>query len=181
MSSQQSEWGTTAYEGLNDLGVFKANILMVITGIVATIMLIIGSFYIYTDDDEKYLRVQGTVMQADCAQSITHDYNGKPNTSYKCNVLVDYKIDGKVYSKTIFVNNGSSSYLKDEPVDLVVSKNNYNDVQLAFMKKATTGIIMISLSILVVGLVYLNYYLTHNYKIFSAAQGTRTIFDVFGL
>ncbi len=175
----QNDWGTTAYDGLNDLGVFKANLMMIITIIVATLVLIFGVYYIYTDDDDKYLRIQGTVMEADCSPSTTNDSNGRTNVNYKCGILVDYKIDGKVYSKKIFSKNSSSAYLKDETIDLVVSKNNYNDVQLSFMKKSTVGIIVIVTACVIVGLVYLNYYLTHNYKIFSAAQGTKTIFDVF--
>lgn len=177
--STSSDWGSTAYDGLNDLGVFKANLTMIITTIAAIIFVILGIYFIYTDDDDKYLRIRGTVMQADCVSSITSDSNGKTNTNYKCSILVDYKIDGKVYSKKIFSRNTSSGYLKDEIIDLVVSKDNYNDVQLSFMKKSTTGIIIIILSCVITAMVYLNYYLTHNYKIFSAAQGTRTIFDIF--
>lgn len=174
-----SDWGNSLYDGAKGLGTFKADLGMVIALIVGCVLIIIGAYMAATDDSDQYLKVRGLVIAPNCVKSsISYDDKGRVIDNYKCNVVVTYKINGKVYSKKIYMT-GSSSYIKDEPIDLIVSKMDYNNVQVASMDRASVGGVMVFVAIVVVALAYLNYYLTHNYKLFAAAQGANTVVGLF--
>ncbi len=174
-----TDWGNHVYSGLGDVGVFKANLGIIIGIILGIILIVVGIYMVANDREGDYLRVRGTVTQPNCVKSsTTYDDKGHPIDNYKCNIVVTYMIDTKVYSKTMFVT-GSSNYIKDEPIDLMVDKKDYMNVQLAFMSGSNIGSILMTIALVVVGIAYLNYYLTHNYRIFASAQGANTIVSLF--
>ncbi|VBB17695.1 hypothetical protein YASMINEVIRUS_158 [Yasminevirus sp. GU-2018] len=178
-SKPVSDWGNTLYDGASGLGTFKADLGMVIALVVGCVLIVIGAYLVVTDDSDKYLRIKGVVVSPNCVKSsVSYDDKGRAVENFKCNMVVSYKINGKVYSKKIYMNS-SSSYIKDEPIDLMVSKTDYQNVQLASMDKSTLGSVMVLIAVVVVALSYLNYYLTHNYKVFAAAQGANTVVGLF--
>lgn len=181
MTSKQpiTDWGNTLYSGAEDIGVFKANLFMYIAVIVACVLIVIGLIMVSTDDSDKYMWVTGYVKQPNCTKASTmYDDKGHMIDTYKCNIVVSYNIDGKVNSKKIYLT-GNESYIKDEPIQLIVKKSDHNDVQLSYTTGYTVGGIMLIVSIVIVALAYLNYYLTHNYHLFAAAQGTTTVVGLF--
>lgn len=174
-----TDWGNTLYSGLNDVGVFKADLFMIIALILGLVFVVVGIYMIIYDDSNEYLRIKGLIMEPSCTKaSTTYDDKGKPTDTYKCSIIVSYKVDNKTYSKKMYLS-GNSTYIKDEPIDLMIKKRDLNDVQLATMNNTSIGTIMIICSLFVVAIAYLNYYLTHNYKVFAAAQGTETIVSLF--
>jgi hypothetical protein len=174
-----TDWGNEIYNGLNGVGLFKADLIMIIVLILAAVMIVVGIYMIGTNDSDKYLRVQGTVVQPNCVKAPpSYDAGGRGVENYKCNVVVTYKINGKVYGKNIYLVH-PTSYSKGESIELMVLKTNHNDAMIATTDKATVGCIMVGVSIAAVALAYLNYYLTHNYRVFSVAQGTLTLVSLF--
>jgi hypothetical protein len=178
-SAPVNDWGNTMYDGLSGVGTFKADLGLVIGVIVGCALIVFGIYFMMNDDSDNYLRVDGTVVQPNCVKSsVSYDDKGRPTDNFKCNMIVQYTIDGKSYSKKMYLT-GTTSYIKDEPVKLMVAKNNYEDVQLVSMDKTTLGSILMVVALVIVGLTYLNYYLTHNYKVFAAAQGAETVVGLF--
>ena len=176
---QVSDWGNTLYNGASDVGVFKADLTLIICLILSTILFVVGIYMIIYDDDEKYLRIKGVVVQPNCTvASKTVDAKGISSTNYKCNVAVNYSINNKLYSKTIFTS-GTTSYVKDEPVDLMILKTDYMNAQFAQMSNQSIGYILVLAAIGISGASYINYYLTHNYKLFAAAQGASAVAGLF--
>lgn len=174
-----TDWGNTIYSGLGDLGMFKAVLCMIIALIVGLTLIVIGIYMIMYDDDNLYIRVKGSVVQPNCIKSsTTYDKNGKPMDNYKCDITVNYKINGTAYSNKMYLT-GASTYINNEPIDLMVRKDDLNNVQLGTINKSSIGSIMIICSLILVSLAYLNYYMTSNYRIFAAAQGTATVVGLF--
>lgn len=174
-----TDWGNEMYSGLSGVGTFTADLTMVIALIIGSVMIVVGIWMVATDDDDRYLRIQGSVTQPNCTKTSTsYDDKGKPTDQYKCNIVVAYKLDNNVYSKTIYMN-GSSSYIVGEPISLMVSRSDHNDVQVASMSKGSTGCALFVVAPIIVALAYLNYYLTHNYRVYAAATGTKAIVGLF--
>lgn len=177
--SSVSDWGNHIYDGLGDVGTFKADLIMVIGLILSAILVVVGIYMIFHNDDNNYIRVKGVVSEPNCTKtSSSVDKDGNQSDVHKCNLVVTYMIDSNTFSKKIYVT-GGSSYIKDEPIDLMVSKSNHADAQLAFMGGSQMGCMFISGALMIVALAYLNYYMTHNYRIFAASQGVNTIVSLF--
>lgn len=138
-----------------------------ITGIIlSVIFVVVGIYMMVYDDSYKYFFIKGVVVTPSCVKaSTTYDKDGYPTDTYKCNIVVAYKINGEVYSRKMYVI-GSNNYEKDEPIDLVVHKNNYDNVQLAFMNGTTIGCIFVTVALIITSLTYLDYYITYRYKKF---------------
>jgi hypothetical protein len=178
-SNPVTDWGNSLYDGASGVGVFKAELMMVVAIIVAALLVVMGLIMIMYNDDDKYLRIKGQVVQPNCVLSgMTKDTTGNPTNNYKCNMSVKYIVNGKEYNKTIFVS-GSANYIPNEPVDLVVLRSDFNNVQIAQMNMGTAGTLMISGAFAIVAAAYINYYLTHNYKVYAATQGVSTLTGLF--
>jgi hypothetical protein len=174
-----TDWPNNIYDGLSDLGLFKADLGMIIGLIIGLILIVLGIYLMVYDEDHKYLRITGQITQPNCVKSsTTYDEYGKQTDSYKCNLNVTYQINGKTYSRKIYVS-GTNNYINDEPISLMVMKDNHEDVQVAYMNRTTLASILFIVSILLIGICYLNFYVTHNYKVFSASQGANTIVSLF--
>jgi hypothetical protein len=177
--SSVSDWGNHINSGLEGVGTFKADLIMVVGLILSAILIVVGIYMIFHNDDNNYIRIKGVVSEPNCTKSSTTvDKNGNQSDVFKCNLVVTYMIDSNTFSKKIYVS-GGSSYIKDEPIDLMVLKSNHNDAQIAFMGGSQMGSMFIGAALTIVALSYLNYYMTHNYRIFAASQGVNTIVSLF--
>jgi len=178
-TTRVDDWGNTIYDGLSGVGSFKADLIMIIALIVGLVLVVVGLYMVYMNDSDDYLNIKGYVIDPNCTKtSVNYDDKGRPIDNYKCNVMVGYNINGRNYTKQMYLTN-NSTYIKDEPINLSVSKKDYNNVQIDTMNKSTMGSVMLISALVLVGFAYLNYYLTHQYKIFAAAQGTNTLVGLF--
>jgi len=173
------DWGNELYSGLGGLGIFKADLIVLISIAVIVVLVLAGFGMIAMDDSNKYEYVPGFVVDPNCEKtSVTHDNKGHPIDNYKCHIMVTYQFAGKPYSNKIY-HEGTSKYIKNEPVQLLVAKNNPNMVQFATMNKTTMGCMFLSVATMIGLLAYINYYLTYKYKVFAAAQGASSVFGLF--
>lgn len=155
---------------LSDIGEFKADFGIIIGLILGFLCVIIGIYVMIYDDSDKYLKIKGFIVETNCAKlSTAHDDKGYSINKYKCDIIVAYKIDGTVYSKTLYIN-GSNNYIVDEPIDLMVLKKDYESVQISTTDGTVIGCILVAIALSVICLTYLNYYLTYKYRIVVASQ-----------
>lgn len=178
-SQPVSDWGNSLYDGASGVGVFKADLTMIVAVIFGVLLVVCGLYMMMYNNDANYLHIKGQVVTPNCTTAgVTTDSHGKTITSYKCNLGVKYVINGKEYSKTIFVN-GTANYVANEPIDLMVLKSDFTNVQISQISSSTMGMMMIAVAIVLVVAAYINYYLTHNYKVFAATQGVSTLTGLF--
>jgi hypothetical protein len=176
-TSSGSGFLSGTYKGTVGIGQFRASLSLIIAIVLAVLMVLSGTYMVFNNDDELYLTVTGKVMKAKCLSNTTRDAKGNTSTSYKCNITVGYEIDGKKYSKQIFVRS-NEDYLQGEPISLWVKKDDHNDVREAGWPGNLVGTCLIFGALLVFALAYLQYYLTYRYEVFAAAQGVGTVVDI---
>lgn len=173
---------SSAYTGLSDLGQFRADLGLIFSLVAALVLIVIGIYFLIYNDDDNYIRASGTVVEPVCTQETSTQQTSNGNhyntTVYKCNLTVSYTINGAQYKST-FYTSGNSGYIKGQPVDLMVTKTDYNQAKLATMSSSTIASIMFCIAFSLVGLSYLNYYMTHQYKIYAAGQGASSIVGLF--
>lgn len=174
-----TDWGNTIYSGLGGIGMFRAIVSSIVVTIIGFVFIVVGLYMIMNDDSNSYARIQGTVVQPNCVKEFTsYDKNKRPIDSYKCEITVTYKVNEVTYTNKMYLT-GSSAYINGEPIDLMVRKDDPNNIQLGHINKASIGCIMVICALIIVGIVYLNYYLTYKYQLFAASQGASTIVDLF--
>ena len=170
--------GNTIYDGASSLGEFTAKISMIIALVIGCVLIVSGIYFIMNDDSDKYITVRGVVIEPNCTKtSVTYDDRNRAINNFRCTMNVSYTIDGTEYSKIIFVD-GQTLYIKNQPIDLMVNKNDHQDVQLVTTSSTTMGSISLLIALIMIAGAYLNYYMTHNYKLYAAAKGTGTVMDV---
>lgn len=177
-SEKVSDWGNEAYSGLSSIGSFKANLSLICVGVISVVLIISGIYLISTNDDNKYVNVNGIVTEPGCTKTDTiRDKDGNVTNMYKCNLEIKYNYNNADVTKTIFTTR-NTQYVKNEPIELMIDKNDPNNVQIATLKKSILGSILLAIAVVISGCAYLNYYMTNKYKIYAAAQGTSTVFDI---
>ena len=179
-NKQQSEnvtdWGNAVYDGLSDIGSFGSSLILYIGLFVYFIAIIVGIYMIIHDNEDEYIRVIGSVIQSSCVKSSSiYEKKDIQIDNYKCTVGVSYKIDDKEYTKNIFISGQSSTYIKDEPIELIVLKTDYTNVKIAQISKSDMGSVIIIFGFGILIISYINYYLASKYKLFSASQGVGTL------
>lgn len=175
---ESSGFLSTLYDGSASLGQFRASLGLVVAVILAIIVLLAGTYVLFYNDDNKYLTVEGRVLKSDCNPYTTYDAESRPRESYKCNLIISYQVDGETHSYSTFSRSGEG-YVTNEPVSLWVDRDDHSQVMMAGTKNSTIAWIAIGGAAVVLAIAYLNYYLTHRYKIYASGQGAKTIVDIF--
>ncbi len=166
----ETNW-TYIYEDLNSLGIFVADLTLISMMIIGIMLVICGIYFIYVDDESQFMRLTGNVVDSVCEK------NSK--NIFKCTLTVDYETNGKRYTKKLYQYDKIEQYMKGEPIDLIIAKCDHSVVKVAFKKMWKWGLTLILFALIMVGVSYINYYLSHNFKIYSAAQGIFVILNLF--
>lgn len=171
MVESETNW-SHIYDDLNSVGVFVADLFLVSMITVGILMAIYGIYLILTDDeDEHFMRIKGNVVESVCEKTITN--------KFKCTLTVNYEVDGNKYTKKLYQYDKTEQYMKDEPIDLIIAKSDHNIVKVAFKNMSKWGLTLTLMAIIIVGASYLNYYLAHNFKVYSVGQGIFVILNIF--
>lgn len=178
MSNQEpvKDWGNTIFSDVGSVGKVFAKIGLFVVVIISVFMIVIGITQIVKNDDNKYTDTRGKIINTDCIKNPNNPNNTAE--TFKCSITVEYTINDETYKKDLFVN-GNNKYIVNEPIDLKVEKSNYNNAELATMKKSTSGWILIIIAVVLFGFAYLNYYLTHKYRTFAAVHGVSSMVNMF--
>ena len=89
--------------------------------------------------------------------------------------MVKYTYQEKEYNKQIFVQDGSTKYIENQPIKIKVLKKDPSVVAIDSLSGLIVGFIFLGVSALVFGGSYLNYYMTSKYKTYAAAKGLDTV------
>lgn len=171
-SNEDGGMFSSLYSGSADLGVFMADLGMIVGLILGVILLLMGSNRIMFEDN-LHLEVVGKVVKSSC-QASNINLGRNSATTYKCNVIVTYKVGETVYNRPLFVNS-AEQYVDNEPITLWVDKSDFTNVSVS----GYNGPTLMSLALLIVGVAYFNYYLTHRFKFYAAGRGTSAVFNMF--
>src|SRR5271170_258255 len=104
---------TKSFSSFENVSKFKANFVTVLGIILGSLFLVIGIYMMISDDSDNFLRVRGTVVESNCfIAAVTYDDKGYvENNTYKCDIVIGYKIDGDVYSNKMYIV-GSNNYAR---------------------------------------------------------------------
>jgi len=172
--SQTDITGSKIYNGLADLGKFKAYLCIIIGSIISIILFIIGVVYIYTDDSQNYIYIDDALIKKviEC-KSYDNNYGDKKITMYKCTLLISYKQNNKDIETQLFVES-IKLYIENEPIKIMINKQNNNVKLNDTLSMKTTGCLFIVGSIICFISCFLYYYLTNKFQVFSAFSGLGT-------
>ena len=177
MDKQSDKWANNLYDGLSGIGAIKSSIILIVGWTLYVLSLVMGFYLISEDNEEDYLRITGYIIDSNCVKASAK--NDIEQNNYKCTVNIKYNIDNKEYYKNIFMTGHGSIYIKDEPIEIMVLKKDYNNVKVAEISNSTLGSISISVGTLILIMAYINNYLARNFKIFAATQGASTLAGLF--
>ena len=159
---------SSLYTGSADLGVFMADLGMVV-GLILGVMILLVGFNKTLYEDDLYLNVMGRVKKI-----LYKDNDGMESEPYYVyNVM--YNVGDTTYNERINQTHIIKQYMNNEPISLWVDKNDHNNVSLVRYNGPT----LMSLALIIVSMAYVNYYLTHRFKFYAAGKGTSTVFNMF--
>lgn len=139
-----------------------------ITGIIfSLIMIICGIYYImYDDNNNNYIIIKGKVIKNNCIKSKPFSNNIIYNRHH-CSFVVGYKINGKTYTKELSRYRSSKlPYVTGRIIDLMVLKNNYDDVDIAKNDDSLIGTFFMCCAILIMMICYFNYFVKHKITLY---------------
>ena len=162
--------GTQIYDGTSDLGLFGADITLIVCYVLGAMMIIVGFTTINWNDDDQWKNGQGRVTKVNCQEL------GKNGDNYKCSIEVSFLLNGNTFVNKIFTNS-TELYMEDQIVDIRVKNNESGNVSIELNNgnKTQMGWVLVFSGIVVIGLGKLNKYIVRNYKAYAAAQGVRTM------
>lgn len=176
--TQTTDLGSEVYSGLSGIGIFKANIIIIIAILAACVLVVVGIYVAWNDDENNYTRLDGTVIASNCKTTTTYSDRGQPSNTYNCYIDATYSIDNIEYTKTVNVNS-STSYVAKDKIQLMVLNSDHSIVRVAKLSGKSIGSILCCMALVFFCIAYLNYYASHKYKLFSAAQGANTVVGLF--
>jgi hypothetical protein len=180
MSTTNTEGlGSEIYQGSSELGIFTAKLGLGVGVVVGVFMMLMGIYIMMYNEDDKYLNIQAKIAKADCTRYDSYS-DSKSQTKYKCKLIVAYMIDGKMY-QTVIHTDSSTVYMADEPITIMVEKANFNKASLSGTSSSMIGSVLFGFALVMMGLCYLNYWMSTNFKVYSAGQGVGTAWRGFGM
>ncbi len=149
------------FESLNQMGIITADLGLLMFVIWIIIVIVIAIYFAHIDNcwngNEKYFRVNGKVVE------LNHD-------NIMSNILVKYELDGKKYDEYLYFT-GKIPHVIGSLIDLMVSKSNHHFLKPFENLTQTYTFDMLIVALVFGVVIYLNYYLSHNYKTYSVIQG----------
>jgi hypothetical protein len=166
----------TLYEGASDLGQMMSTIKLIGSMVFGILAILGGSYMIINNNDNNYHYLTAKIEDVKC-NLISQD--SKHNKSFDCKFNVEFDLDNKKNKGEFHNVSSNQNYYTGQNIDVTVNKSNINDISMSTMKTRTFGIIILCIALVIMGGGALNYYLSKNYKLYSATQGVQTITNLF--
>lgn len=110
--------------------------------IIGCVLVICGLYFMFTDSDQ-YLKMKGIIIDI-------------PEHNSENSIVVSYKINNVVYTQKLFIKSFiKSSYVKEQPINMRVSKQDYNNAQIDGLDRSVVGSSLLVSSVLLIGSIYL--------------------------
>jgi hypothetical protein len=158
------------YDTAADIGKIRANITVIVGGIIVVIAIGLAISSIATKPTRSQ-DVTATVKHSQCVMKTIG--TGKNQTKHQeCELLLSYNINGITYDNTIISN---KQYAKNAVVTLKYNPNNHLDVSVS-----STGKVLLVIAIIEGISIGPYYYFVTKYKPLSAFEGVRTTSKLVG-
>lgn len=163
--------GQTLYQDAASLGRFKALVILILGGVVSLILFLTGIYRLFAyriyslTADSKVTQVTGCMK--------TQDINKKWN--FDCTTSIEYTINDKKYQNSIKLSKDNEIKI-DDMIPIYYNPSNPNEISV---ETSSSGWVFIVMSVFVLLLSYLMYWLSMNYTFFAAAEGTSFITNLF--
>jgi hypothetical protein len=163
--------GQTLYQDAASLGQFKALVILILGGIISLVLFLVGVYRLFSGNvytlktDAKVTQVTGCMKM----QNPNHTWQ------YDCSTSLEYTVNDKKYQNTINISRGYSIQIGDM-IPIYYNPSNPSDI---VSEQPPSGGALIALSIFVILIAYLMYWLSYRYTFFAAAQGTSFITNLF--
>jgi type IV secretory pathway TraG/TraD family ATPase VirD4 len=160
-------FASDAYSGIASFGKTMSTIQLGIA-IFISFTLFIVAFMLYNHKHVYTGITEGIILLSDCK----HSYIGN-NPVTTCYLTIKYTVEGKVYTNQIFSKN--ITYSKGQKIRVYYNPKNHSSIILQlFPYKYVSGIVTI-VSIFIILLSWLHYYLAHRFKGVAAIGGISDI------
>lgn len=174
--------GERVYEGSATLGEISATIGLVIAVVISLALIVIASWMLINNKDGNYETIEATITEPNCdytpKETIDKNNNKQVSPSYTCGMKVSYNYGGKDRTGTINTTS-SSKYTQGQKIKIDVNKNNPDDISMPGMSTSMIASIMCCIGITIAGCAGVNYWLTRKSEVYAAAQGAKTVWDIF--
>jgi hypothetical protein len=155
--------GNKVYSGLGEFAVINAVIGLVIGTIISVILIIIG-INIFRKKKVYTEKVSSTVVKSVCSQ-----VSGNDTVTYKCDLELEYTIDNKTYVASLS-KTSNIKYEVGSKMEIYHEKGNPENASTN-IDSNTAGYILLIVGVVIIAMVYLNYYLVRKYKGYAAISG----------
>jgi hypothetical protein len=165
--SQSGGLGDQIYSGAASFGLIKSLITAIIGTIISVIMIIIGINLMLTKINTT--SVEGTILNVRCIPG--------ENNSQNCNINVSYEYNGKQNKNIQYI--GNVVYTENQKVTIYINKDNDSEIYLQNPSPKTLGVTLLIIGLLILGGVWLMFWLSKRYKFLAAAEGVSGAYNLF--
>lgn len=168
-----SSIGEKLYDSSASLGQFTSKLWLYIGIIVACILFIVG-IYLFTTDQSYLVDSIGEVTDSRC--DMISDKTTNTNT-FNCTVDVKYKINNNIMNSKMNTTE-MSPIIKGSSIDITYDVRQPTKITRRIVRNKSISLAMSIISVILILIVWLNYYISQNYKIYASAQGANTILSI---
>lgn len=159
------------YDAARSLGVFKAYLGLIITGIIGFILLIISVSLLFRDDSHL-VDTRATITRSDCERK-----NIENNVTYDCDLDVNYNVENDTYTGRIMQTSNIPLNVNNK-IFVTYDKNEPSNVTPKQLRSKTTALILFIIALILVGFSGFNYFMSTRFSLYAAAQGTATTANI---
>ena len=159
------------YDGAAKFGMFMATIWLIVGNLIA-LALIIGGIYLMTRKEKYTGKTVATVKSVQC-----NTYNDGKSVTYNCSMILEYNVNGRIYSRPYQSNSSISQYdgmLKPIRYDPA----NPNDYIVFPLTKYWIGVILLVIGLLIMIGAWFTWYIVRRFKTAAAAYGVGSAWDI---
>jgi hypothetical protein len=113
--------------------------------------------------------VEATILNVNCVP-------GENNTQ-NCNINVSYDYKGQQNKHIQYV--GNTVYSVNQKITIYINKDNESDIYLQQPSLKSLGVVLLIIGLIVLGGVWLMFWLSKRYKFLAAAQGVSGAYNLF--
>lgn len=168
--------GNTIYSGVSTVGRTWALVVAIIVTFISTIFIILGIVLLVKKSKYKN-KITGTIIDNVKCIPTYHDNNGVQSTTFNClNINVEYYIDNKKYINKINISS-NNEHKKNGKIEFYYNPDDPNDINYLSDSYKSLGIILLTIFIIILLIVWINYWLTKKYKFLAATEGITDIYN----
>lgn len=164
--SQSGGLGDQIYSGAASFGLIKALISAIIGTIISVIMIIIGINLMLKKTSTT--SVEGTILNVNCVPG---------ENTQNCNIGVSYDYNGKQNKNIQYI--GNMVYTVNQKVTIYINTDNESEIYLQDPSPKKLGVTLLIIGLIVLGAVWLMFWLAKRYKFLAAAEGVSGAYNLF--